>query len=234
LECRDDPGYGWVAFAAVLLLMLGTLNLLEGLALVETRHTLAEAVTTSWGLSRIGDGLWCSSRLSSSRRAFGVLVKNQFSRWTGAAILAVNGGVQVLTLPTHLTWSLSTIALGLVGVYGLVACGKRCSGAGRATAFSAHPSRRLRFRGPLPGQRSPSGLLPSGDLDGGGLNDSMQWRRWHRSAQKVDRAWSEWLAGDGQRAARPGIFKRATRDEACVRHRWTERHGQQREPWRGG
>ena len=85
-----------------------------------------------------------------------MLVKNQFSRWTGAAILAVNGGVQVLTLPTHLTWSLSTIALGLVGVYGLVACGKRCSGAGRATAFSAHPSRRLRFRGPLPGQRSPS------------------------------------------------------------------------------
>ena len=77
-------------------------------------------------------------------------------------------------------------------------------------------------------------LLPSGDLDGGGLNDSMQWRRWHRSAQKVDRAWSEWLAGDGQRAARPGIFKRATRDEACVRHRWTERHGHQRKPWRGG
>jgi hypothetical protein len=151
-ECRDDPGYGWVAFAAVLLLMLGTLNLLEGLALVESRHTVAErshhivGTFPHWGWIVV---LFAIVELAAS---FGVLVKNEFSRWTGAAILALNGGVQVLTLPTHLIWSLSTIALGLVGAYGLVACGKRCSGAGRATACSADRSRTAQ----VPWPRSPA------------------------------------------------------------------------------
>ena len=162
-----------------------------------------------------------------------MLVKNQFSRWTGAAILAVNGGVQVLTLPTHLTWSLSTIALGLVGGRaGRVRQTMQRSRSGHGVLCPSVATAPVPWPAPRPTVTEP--LLPSGDLDGGGLNDSMQWRRWHRSAQKVDRAWSEWLAGDGQRAAKPGIFKRATRDEACVRHRWTERHGHQRKPWRGG
>ncbi|HEY6396788.1 MAG TPA: hypothetical protein VIX82_04970 [Solirubrobacteraceae bacterium] len=29
---KDDRGYGWVIFAALLLLMLGTMNFIEGLA----------------------------------------------------------------------------------------------------------------------------------------------------------------------------------------------------------
>jgi hypothetical protein len=31
---EDDRGYGWVAFAGVLLLMLGMLNFIEGLAAI--------------------------------------------------------------------------------------------------------------------------------------------------------------------------------------------------------
>jgi hypothetical protein len=34
----DDRGYGWVVFAGVLLLVLGTLNFIKGLAAIDNSH----------------------------------------------------------------------------------------------------------------------------------------------------------------------------------------------------
>jgi hypothetical protein len=38
---RDDPGYRWVAVAAVILLLFGAVNLVEGLAAVGRPHFFA-------------------------------------------------------------------------------------------------------------------------------------------------------------------------------------------------
>ena len=35
---EDERGYGWVAFAGMLLLILGTLNFIEGLAAIGNAH----------------------------------------------------------------------------------------------------------------------------------------------------------------------------------------------------
>ena len=73
-----DRGYGWVLFAGTLLLMLGTLNFIEGIAAVSNSHFFAGNVhyiagslnTWGWVVLCIGVVEWivgtgCSSRASS-------------------------------------------------------------------------------------------------------------------------------------------------------------------------
>jgi len=73
-----DRGYGWVLFAGTLLLMLGTLNFIEGIAAVSNSHFFAGNVhyiagslnTWGWVVLCIGVAEWivgtgCSSRASS-------------------------------------------------------------------------------------------------------------------------------------------------------------------------
>ena len=53
------------------------------------------------------------------------------------------------------------------------------------------------------------GVSPPGDLPGdevAGAAVSRQWQAWRRSAQKVTRAWNEWLAGG--RRERAELYRR--------------------------
>jgi hypothetical protein len=82
----DDRGYGWVAFAGVLLLMLGTLNFIEGVAAISnsqffatnTHYVIGSLNTWGWVVLLIG----CVELLVG----LGVFLKNQFSRWVGAIV----------------------------------------------------------------------------------------------------------------------------------------------------
>jgi hypothetical protein len=121
----QDRGYGWVAFAGVLLLMLGTLNFIEGLAaignskfFVNGQHYIIGNLKT-WG--------WVALCLGVLQLAvgLGVFVQNQFARWTGVVVLAVNSIVQMLMIPAYPFWSLSLFTLDILAIYGLVAYGDR-------------------------------------------------------------------------------------------------------------
>jgi hypothetical protein len=121
----DVRGFGWVAFAGVLLLMLGTLNFIEGLAAIgnahfftANAHYIAGSLNTwGWVVLWIGVLEWCVG--------LGVFVKNQFSRWTGVIVLAANAIAQLLMMPAYPFWSLSIFALDILAIYGLIAYGKR-------------------------------------------------------------------------------------------------------------
>ena len=75
---EDERGYGWVVFAGTLLLMLGTLNFIEGLAAIgnahffvaNTHYIVGNLNTWGWVVLCIGvpsgaSGWACSSRTSS-------------------------------------------------------------------------------------------------------------------------------------------------------------------------
>ena len=53
---RDDPGYGWVTFAGVLLLIIGALSLILGFAALGNSHFSPPILATSWAASTIGAG----------------------------------------------------------------------------------------------------------------------------------------------------------------------------------
>lgn len=125
---EEERGYGWVAFAGVLLLMLGTLNFVEGLAAIGNSHFFAGGThyivgdlhTWGWVVLCIGVVQWAVG--------IGVFVKNQFSRWVGVLILAANAIAQLLMIPAYPFWSLCIFTLDILAIYGLIAYGKRISG----------------------------------------------------------------------------------------------------------
>jgi hypothetical protein len=124
---EEDRGYGWVLFAGTLLLLLGTLNFIEGIAAISNAHFFASNVhyitgslnTWGWVVLCIGVVEWIVG--------VGVFVKNQFARWVGVVILGLNAIVQLMMIPAYPFWSLSIFTLDIVALFGLVAYGSRIS-----------------------------------------------------------------------------------------------------------
>ena len=122
---EDDRGYGWVVFAGVLLLIIGTINFIMGLAAIGNAHFfVANAHYVAGSLNTWGWVVLCIGVIELAV-GLGVFVKNQFSRWTGVVVLAGNSIVQLLMMPAYPFWSLTIFALDILAMYGLIAYGKR-------------------------------------------------------------------------------------------------------------
>ncbi len=124
----QERGYGWVLFAATLLVMLGVINFIEGLAAIGNAHFfVANTHYIAGSLNTWGWVVLCIGIIQACVAA-GVLIKNQFSRWAGVIILGLNAIVQLMMIPAYPFWSLSILALDILALYGLVAYGQRISG----------------------------------------------------------------------------------------------------------
>ena len=85
----EEGGNGWVVFAGVMLLILGTVVFIEGLAaignanfFVHNTHYVAGSLNTwGWVVLCIGVIEWIVG--------CGVLIRNELSRWTGVVILSI-------------------------------------------------------------------------------------------------------------------------------------------------
>ena len=121
----QDRGYGWVAFAGVLLLMLGTLNVIEGIAAIGNARFFVNGQHYIFGdLKTWGWIVLCIGVLQLAV-GLGVFVKNQLSRWAGVVVLGANAIAQMLMIPAYPFWSLALFTLDIVAIYGLVAYGQR-------------------------------------------------------------------------------------------------------------
>jgi hypothetical protein len=124
----EDRGAGWVMFAGVLILLLGTINLIDGIAAISNAHFyVANAHYVAGGLNTWG---WVTLCIGAAQLAvgFGIFVKNQFARWTGVVVLGINAIIQLLMMPSYPFWALCIFAVDIVAIYGLVAHGKRIAG----------------------------------------------------------------------------------------------------------
>ena len=121
----DDRGYGWVTFAGVLLMMIGTINFIMGLAAISNAHFFtANAHYVAGSLNTWGWVVLCIGMLEWAVGC-GVFLKNQFARWTGVVVLAGNSIVQLMMMPAYPFWSLTIFTLDILAMYGLIAYGKR-------------------------------------------------------------------------------------------------------------
>ncbi len=121
----DDRGYGWVTFAGVLLMLIGTVNFIMGIAAIGNAHFFtANAHYVAGSLNTWGWVVLCIGVLQWAV-GLGVFLKNQFARWTGVVVLAGNSIVQLMMMPAYPFWSLSIFALDILAIYGLIAYGKR-------------------------------------------------------------------------------------------------------------
>ena len=123
----EDRGYGWVSFAGILLIIVGTLNTIEGIAAIGNAHFFVANQHYIFGsLNGWGWTVLCIGVIELAV-GFGVFAKNQFARWAGVFILSVNAIAQLLMIPAYPFWSLCIFALDVLAIYGLVAYGSRIS-----------------------------------------------------------------------------------------------------------
>jgi hypothetical protein len=113
---RCARGHGLVVFAAVLLAVVGCFNLIDGIAAIANAHYVFGGLN-SWG--------WITLILGVMQlfAAAGVLTGNPLARWFGVTVLGLNAPDQMFFTPACPFWSLTIIAMDVVALYGLCACG---------------------------------------------------------------------------------------------------------------
>jgi hypothetical protein len=127
---RDESsGDGWVMFAGVMLAILATLNLIDGIAAVsnstffvnDAKYILSDLNTWGWVLIVTG--------VVQGLTAIGVGLRMPGVRWLGVAIAALNAIAQMFFIPAYPFMSLALFTLDILVIYGLVAYGARMQSA---------------------------------------------------------------------------------------------------------
>jgi hypothetical protein len=114
-----------VLFAAILLVVVGCFNMIQGIAAIANSHVFVPhahyvfANLSTWG--------WVTAILGAFQlvAAVGVLAANQLARWFAVVVLGLNAIDQMFFIPAYPFWALLIIALDVVTLWGLLAYGSR-------------------------------------------------------------------------------------------------------------
>lgn len=110
----------WIAFAGVLMLILGCLDVIWGIAALANNevvvvggHGVIVLDITTWGWVQLILGILIGLT------GLGLLVGNELARWLGLGLLAANAVMQVVWFPAAPLWAMLIIALDVVLIYQL-------------------------------------------------------------------------------------------------------------------
>jgi len=117
------PWSGWLAFAAILLAVVGSVNIVQGLAalldegyfVARTNNQLLIADFATWGWVLL---IWGTLQLASG---LGVGVGQGWARYTAIAVVSVSVLIQIAFLAAYPIWSTIIIALDVIVLYALTA-----------------------------------------------------------------------------------------------------------------
>jgi hypothetical protein len=124
-QARSAPvrGSGWVLFAGIMILMVGALNIVWGVAAIDssrffvqdTRFILSGLNTWGWIILIIG-ALQVAAALS-------IWAGGSFGRWFGITVATFNAIGALLAMPAYPSWSLAIFAVDVLVIYGLATYG---------------------------------------------------------------------------------------------------------------
>jgi hypothetical protein len=121
----EAAGSGWVTFAGVMIAIVGTMNIIYGIAAIDNANFYARDV--NYVISSLNTWGWILLVVGAIQVlvAFGIWAGNQFARWLGVLVASVNAIVQLIFLPAYPFLALALFSLDLLVVFGLVAYGGR-------------------------------------------------------------------------------------------------------------
>jgi len=119
---------GWVLFAGMLLVMAGILNIIYGIAAIESSrffaghaaYVIGDLETWGWITAVIG-GLQFIA-------ALGVWAEQGWARWGGVGVAGLSAVTQLVSIAGYPLLSLAIVALDVLVIWGLVAHGGRSQG----------------------------------------------------------------------------------------------------------
>jgi hypothetical protein len=110
---------GWWAFAGVLLLVAGVLNIVWGIAAIGDARFFTDAGT--FIISNLNTWGWITLIIGVLEliAAFSLFSGGEFGRWFGIFVGAVNAIGALLSIPAYPFWSLAIFALSIIIIYKL-------------------------------------------------------------------------------------------------------------------
>lgn len=116
-------GFGWVLYAGIMLMIVGSLNFLLGVAAVsnsafyvhDANYMFSDLKTYGWILLVIGAIQFCA--------AFAIWAGTEWGRWVGVVSAGLNAIAQLLFIPSAPLVSLAVFSLDILVIYALLAYG---------------------------------------------------------------------------------------------------------------
>jgi hypothetical protein len=123
----ESTGEGWLLFAAIILAIVGVLNIIYGIAAIGDSSFFVG--DTEFILSGLNTWGWVSVILGALQLLACVSVARggQFGRWFGILAASLNAVAALLSIPAYPFWSLAVFAVDLMIIYGLAVYGGRRS-----------------------------------------------------------------------------------------------------------
>ena len=121
----DEAGYGLVTFAGVMLMIVGVLNTIYGIAAIDdanvfvndARYVFGDLNTWGWFLLALG--------ILQLFAAFAIWRGASWGRWFGVGCASVNAILQTMWIPAYPILAMTILALDVAVIYGLLAYGSR-------------------------------------------------------------------------------------------------------------
>src|SRR4051794_17824956 len=121
----ETSGDGWVTFAGAMLVMVGALNIIDGIAAISNSTFLIE--NARYVVSNLNTFGWIVLILGSVQvlAAFGLWDKTPGVRWFGVTVALLNAIAQMVFISAYPFRSLAVLTIDILVIYGLIAHGKR-------------------------------------------------------------------------------------------------------------
>lgn len=124
---EETAGDGWVLFAGIMLSIVGTLNVVYGIAAIDNstfyaanaEYVITDLQTFGWFLLGIGTIQFVA--------AFGIWARSGWARWVGIISAGVNSILQMFLISGFPLLSVTLFAIDVLVIYGLLAYGKRAT-----------------------------------------------------------------------------------------------------------
>lgn len=118
-----EKGLGLIVFAAILLLVVGFFNIIDGLSAIARSHVFVANATYVIGDLRAWGWVALILGVLQVLAGAGVMAGNQAARWAGVVVIGLNAIAQMFFIPAYPFWSLTIIAFDVVALWGLCAYG---------------------------------------------------------------------------------------------------------------
>jgi hypothetical protein len=126
---EEEAGSGWVMFAGTMILILGAMNVIYGIAAIDdstfyvqdAKYVFSDLNTWGWVLLVVG--------VTQVLVGFGIWARIQLARWLGVLAASVNAILQLIFLPASPFLALALFSIGILVIYGLLAHGQRSAAA---------------------------------------------------------------------------------------------------------
>jgi hypothetical protein len=123
----DSPGSGWVTFAGTMIVLIGVINFIYGIAAIDNSRFYAADAT--YILSDLNTWGWFLLAVAITQVAAGVGIwmGSNAARWIGILSVSVNAIIQMFIIPAYPLWALTVFAIDVLILYGLIAHGRRAA-----------------------------------------------------------------------------------------------------------